>query len=372
MRSLLALLPLLALTHAADPRLCTSNGPLTPSDFTLEERPDNQYLAPLATIFRSAGKNVSVSTVLDSANRDLSKGSPAVGNGNPSEALAWNSGDFATSKWVPQGISGSWDADASGTWDDRESWLVSWHNEDDTEVRISFVDRETNKYRHVYLVYPEADDDFKALAVHAGGIVWYGDFLYVVDTTAGVRVFDMTNIWEVEIGDHVGKNSDGSYSAAGYRYVLPQIRYYKWVPGSDSPFRFSWISLDRSDNTLLIGEFIRDAAEDPIRFTKYPVDTDSGKLKTTDGVTTATFAYCVDFERMQGGFSYDNNFFISRSNGNVPKTGDLYTWSPGESSEFHEGWFMAGDEDLSYNEVKKEWYTVTEYPDGRYILAYAL
>lgn len=225
MHSLLLLLPLLGLTQAADPRLCSKNGPLSGSDFTLQESADIAHFAPLAEIFTSAGKNVSVAQVLDSANRALSAGSPPVGNGDPKEAWAWNDGDFATAKWVPQGVSGSWDADASGKWEDRDVWLVSWHDADDKNVRVSFVDRKKKSYRHVFLVEPSADDDFTSVDVHAGGIAWYGSFLYVVDTTGGIRVFDMGNLWEMdEIADGVGKASDGSYSAAGYRYVLPQIR----------------------------------------------------------------------------------------------------------------------------------------------------
>ena len=74
------------------------------------------------------------------------------------------------------------------------------------------------------LVYPDAKDDFKDVPVHAGGVMWYGNTLWVVDTRNGIRVFDMDNIWQVESGDGTGKNSDGTYSAAGYKYVLPQIR----------------------------------------------------------------------------------------------------------------------------------------------------
>lgn len=36
--------------------------------------------------------------------------------------------------------------------------------------------------------------------------------------------FDLTNIWQVGCGDDVGKVSGGVYSAAGYKYVIPQIR----------------------------------------------------------------------------------------------------------------------------------------------------
>ena len=34
--------------------------------------------------------------------------------------------------------------------------------------------------------------------IHAGGIVWHGNLLYVVDTTRGIRVFDMRQIFELE------------------------------------------------------------------------------------------------------------------------------------------------------------------------------
>lgn len=160
---------------------------------------------------------------------------------------------------MPQGVSGSWDADASGKWEDRNLWLVSWHNGDDTSVRITFVDRDTNKYRHALLVEPTADDDFGPVEVHAGGITWYGDFLYVVDTLGGIRVFDLTNIWEVDIADAVGKNSDGSYSAAGYRYVIPHIRYVSfllpWVflihgMAYNLGTPYTWVSAKNTSNNI--------------------------------------------------------------------------------------------------------------------------
>lgn len=219
------LIPLLPAALALDSRYCIDKTTLTPSDFTLQESADNTHLAALASHFQSIGKNASITTVLSSSNRALSKGSPSVGTGSLTEAWAWNSGDYTTTKWVPQGITSSADALGTGKWDDREAWIVSWHRDDGQSVRVSFVDRETNQYRHVMLVNPTADDDFEAIPIHAGGIMWYGDILYVVDTVNGLRAFDLENIWEVEIADGVGKMSDGSgYSADGYRYVLPQIR----------------------------------------------------------------------------------------------------------------------------------------------------
>ncbi|CAG7937939.1 unnamed protein product [Penicillium nalgiovense] len=385
MRYTLVLTTLLSLclpfTIAADPRYCQGKTTLASKDFTLKESADNAHLPVLAKYFKSKGKIASVTAVLESGNRALSKGSPSVGNGSPAEAWAWNSGDDNTKKWVPQGITSSADAFGKGTWNDHEAWIVSWYQKGES-VRLSFVDRKTHKYRHVMLVYPTADDDFKPISIHAGGIMWYGNVLYVVDTKNGIRAFDLDNIWEVEIADGVGKTKDGKgYSADQYRYVLPQIRYYKWTPGDSSPFRFSWISLDRSDSpdTLMVGEFVRDGEtfDDanktpvPIRYVKYNLDATTRRLRTDDnGIATASWAYCVNIPNVQGAVSYDSKFYISRSTGRAPKEGDLFTWEQGKTATKHQGWFMAGNEDLSFNPVRKEYYTVTEYDGDRYILAY--
>lgn len=220
-----ALLSLSLPFASADRRYCNNKDPIDAKDFTLQESADNVHLPALAKHFQDAGKNVSVTGVLKSANRALSKGSPPVGKGSKTEAWKWNAGDFKTKSWLPQGITSSADAFGSGKWNGREAWIVSWY-EDGKNVRLSFVDRETHEYRHVLLVYPTADDDFKSITIHAGGIMWYGNILYVVDTANGIRAFDLENIWEVETADGVGKMKDGKgFSADGYRYVLPQTRY---------------------------------------------------------------------------------------------------------------------------------------------------
>ncbi|KAF7593200.1 hypothetical protein BBP40_011830 [Aspergillus hancockii] len=363
-------LPLIA---AADPRLCKSgNEQLPESKFTLKEV-ENTYLPDLSKIFASSNKNVSVAAVLDSANRALSKKNPPLGSGKPTESWTWNDGDAATTKWYPQGMTSSGDALGSGKYDGREAWIVSWYQKTDGKnVRLSFVDRATHQYRHVLLVEPSAKDDFQSVGIHAGGIMWYGDVLYVVDTHGGIRVFDLGNIWEVGDGEGVGKKSGGGYSADGYRYVIPQIRKYDWKAlQPDSSFSFSWISLDRSESpdTLLVGEYTTDDTKDPIRLVKYALDYTTRKIKTTDGVATATFAHCVDILRMQGGYSRNNKFYLGRSNGEN-KGSDLFVWAPGGSTSEKNQWLMAGSEDFSFNPSRKEWYTITEHPNKRYIVAY--
>ncbi|KAJ5442413.1 hypothetical protein N7445_005420 [Penicillium cf. griseofulvum] len=370
----------LPLTSAADPRFCQGKATLDTKDFTLEER-ETPDLPKLAKYFESKGKVATVTAVLQSANRELRKGTPSnIGSGSPVESWAWNSGDDKTTKWVPQGITSSADALGKGTWNDHEAWIVSWYQKGDS-VRVSFIDRKTHMYRHVMLVYPIAEDDFKSIEIHAGGIAWYGNVLYVVDTDNGIRAFDLDNIWEVEIGDGVGKTKDGKgHTADGYQYVLPQIRWYKWTPGKESPFRFSWISLDRSDSpdTLMVGEFVRDGEtfEDaektpvPIRYVKYNLDANTRRLHTDNGIATASWAHCVDIPNVQGAVSYGSKFYVSRSTGRAPKKGDLFIWEEGKTAKPYKGWFPAGNEDMSFNPVRKEYYTVTEYDKDRYILAY--
>ena len=34
--------------------------------------------------------------------------------------------------------------------------------------------------------------------LHGGGIAWYGNLLYVVDTDDGLRVFDLKHIYQVD------------------------------------------------------------------------------------------------------------------------------------------------------------------------------
>ncbi|KAF9888047.1 hypothetical protein FE257_009311 [Aspergillus nanangensis] len=352
---------------AADARACDSgNEQLDSSLFTLQES-NNTYLPDLAKIFEAAGAKATVSQVLDSANRAMSKGSAP---GSPDEAWLWNSGDSTTTKWIPQGTTSSGDALASGTYEGRNVWLVSWYQaEGDGNVRISFVDRATHQYRHVLLVEPSAKDNFKSVAIHAGGIAWYGNALYVVDTSKGLRVFDMDNIWTVDIADGVGKTSAGKYTANSYAYVLPQSRSYTWQ--ASSSFRHSWVSVDRADSpdTLLIGEYQTTDVNLPIRLVKYPLDYTNRRLQNTNGVVTATWAHCVNILRMQGGFARNDTFYLGRSN-NANTNSDRWTWSPGSSAKISTGFFPPGVEDLSYNEARKEFYTSTEHVGKRWVLSY--
>ncbi|KAF7554612.1 hypothetical protein G7Z17_g2777 [Cylindrodendrum hubeiense] len=331
------------------------------ADFILADQGDNPNLKSLSNLFAEAGKQVLVSDVFDDGNHKMTTDS--------SGKKAWEeTSDFDdqnTSKWVPQGITSTADALGAGTYEGKNGWVVSWHRDDDKSARVTFVNRSDDSYRHVLLVYPHAEDDFEEVPVHAGGIMWYGNTLWVVDTWKGIRVFDMDNIWHVESGDGVGKKSNGGYSAAGYKYVLPQIRSYKWTPSFD--FRFSFISLDRTTtpDSLLVGEY-QTSDDDPIRMVKFELDYETRKLKADGTTAKGSWAYCFGIERVQGAVQADGKIYLSRSNGQ--SDGDIWGWIPGKTAHQNKGFVPSSPEDLSYDSRGKKLYGLTEAAGGRYIL----
>ncbi len=202
---------------ALDPNNCnTSSKGRSGADFVLVEQSDNTNVASLSKIL----DRVTVANVFKDGNHQMTT--------DTSGRKLWEKrpdfNDMDTEKWVPQGISSTADALKNGTYEGRDGWVVSWHRDDDKSARLTFVDRSNDKYRHALLVYPHAADNFREVPIHAGGIMWHGDKLWVVDTNNGIRVFDLANIWQVGSGDGVGKTSGGGYSAAGYKYIIPQIR----------------------------------------------------------------------------------------------------------------------------------------------------
>ena len=110
----------------------------------------------------------------------------------------WNDGDMSTPDWVPQGLT----AGVSGT---TNVAIVAWHytlSSPDKGVRISVADisdmsLSAVNYRHVLLVRPTASGNFTIIPEHGGGLAWYGNYLYMADTSDGIRVFDLTQIREV-------------------------------------------------------------------------------------------------------------------------------------------------------------------------------
>ncbi len=240
-------------------------------------------------------------------------------------AIGWNAGDQDVAYWIPQGLTGSPDADASGLVAGRRLALVSWYHDlaaepgatADKGVRVSLVDvtdpaRAT--YRHLLLVEPFDDAgraSFRRVPVHAGGIVWIGRSLYVADTSVGFRVFDLARVLRIAGGgDAIGWDAAaGAYSAAGYAYVVPQVGRY--AHRSACAPRFSFVGLDRSTSppSLVSGEYI--ATDATGRLFRWPLVAGSERLGA--GTSLPSEAFVSGVQQLQGGLSNAGRYYLSTS-----------------------------------------------------------
>jgi len=176
----------------------------------------------------------------------------------------WNEADQG-STWVPQGLSGSADASPTGLVDGKRVIAVSWAHSPgggmpELGVRIAFAVAGTTTvfYRFALLAQPAGTPDaptFNVVDVTAGGIAWYGDYLFVPETERVLRVFDLRHI--VRVADDrtdVGCTA-GSCGAATHRYVILEVGAY--VSSTPCMEKMSFVSVDRSTqpHSLLTGEF---------------------------------------------------------------------------------------------------------------------
>ncbi|MEV8553694.1 hypothetical protein [Streptomyces glaucescens] len=262
----------------------------------------------------------------------------------------WSSahGDDDTGRWWPQGMSSTGTADGGdGAIQGKRALAVAWHYKtyardaaaDRTGCRtnnllkLSLIDRDTGKYRHVLLVEPTSTSstasNFTFVTGHGGGIVWYANYLYVTDTAGGIRVFDINKLAKVDTyGSGVGTYgiSGGRSSACGYPYVLPQVHYYKQaspppsggcsadavegVPDPDS-LCYSWLSLDKTGGApfkLVTGEWFGEASGG--RVVRYQLNPTSsatypGLLNLSGGKTVVQDAYAATrYRGLQGGTTW--------------------------------------------------------------------
>lgn len=307
------------------------------------------------------------------------------------QGFRWNSGDMDTADWYPQGITGSNDAVDSGRVDGRRALLVSWYHKTDLRptrgARISLADiSDLNqvRYRHMLLVEPMEASDGSATfgpaqydygsnnALHAGGIVWYGDKLYVADTSRGLRVFDLSRIFRISHVDdktRIGVSA-GRIDAHGYRYAVPQVARY--VLSSDScSVRFSFAGLDRSTapHHIITGEYQSDNPNG--RLVAWPLDPATELLAPgSDGRIHAVEAWVGAQTRMQGALTLDGNVYISSSSQTPSRFGRLYRTRPGQESSIS-AW-PYGCEDLTYEPDTQLIWTAAEHPGTRDVVGIPL
>jgi len=320
----------------------------------------------------------SLADVLADLNRDATTVATVAGDPDDvSQAFAWNDGDQNVTYWIPQGLTGSADASPDGLVAGREVVLASWYYDIDADpgssgekgVRVSLADvtdPTSVAYRHLLLVEPYIDGeqvDFRAVTIHAGGLAWLGDRLYVADTTHGFRVFDTSRILEVATGSlsigHVP--SDGAFYAANYKYIVPQIGHYEREGDCDP--RFSFVALDRSTTppSLVSGEY--DATTITGRIYHWSLTADH---ELNAPVSFPGAAYFAMHSHLQGAVSQGPSHWLSSSE---PPAGHgaLYLAAEGANSTVVP--WVDAPEDLMLDAGRGKLWSQSEGQGARYVFA---
>lgn len=241
--------------------------------------------------------------------------------------------------WWPQGI------DLQGG-----VAVVSWHHPVDgvdTAARVTFVDLRDARPRfwHVQLV----DHELAPIAIHAGGLGWHGDRLYVADTFGGLRHFDTRDIVRIP------RRGFLSRLVNRHDYLLPQTGGYLAQPvEGERAMRYSFVSLDHGD------------AEPRLIAGEYRNGTDDARLLRAELGGPAPEVH-PGLERMQGACAVDGTWFVTTSNG-PHRGGDLWVGQPGALVR-HPGVLPPGPEDLAREPGTRRLWSVSEHPGARWIYA---
>ncbi|MBB5833863.1 hypothetical protein [Kribbella italica] len=232
---------------------------------------------------------------------------------NP-QGFCWQDGeDDDLNVWIPQGVTGSGDAQPGGG--ARRVIAATWHNADDTAIRVSFLDVATNKYRHVLLVEPTSDSNFAAITGHGHGLYWSGNYLVVATSGSVLRVFDLRHVWRTDTSSEVvGLGADGKYHARWHAFALPQVGAYWYAGGGGCAAStgnrpcFSSLALDHTGSFVSAEHTARGGG----RIVRWPHDPATGLPKTNAaGVVQASEALASPVWGMQGAVSSGDSFVIT-------------------------------------------------------------
>jgi hypothetical protein len=309
-------------------------------------------------------------TVLAQANRTAAhKGSTtAFGSMTPRPAdwYCFEPGDNDSADWYPQGVASSSEAGRT----DVQAFAITWYwkpegSATERGVRLSFLSRVTGKYRHVLLVEPKGAS-YTAINIHAGGVAWYGDLIYVADTSHGMRVFDTRHIYEVKGDDNKIGLRDGGYHAYGYRYVMPQMD--AWSGTGSARFSFAAVDRSTSPHTLISGEYV-DPATEPGKIGRvalWPLADDDTLVAGADGLAPAADALILPAAKIQGAVSHKGRWYLSQAASAV-KNGSLLVVPAGRPAQVRR--FPVGPEDLTCWSEKNQLWSITEFRGRRVVFA---
>lgn len=321
----------------------------------------------IAALVERHGEPVGVAGVLDDLNRVATRAQ--VPGRAPLWGFRWDQQDTDSLRWWPQGITTSADATDTEDIDGRKLVVVSWYSKgerhDNHGSRVTFVDVDELRYRHVLIVKAGRDHDghsrLETVQIHAGGVVWCGPYLHLAGTTRGLYTCHVDDIMRVS-------PDEDTY---GYRYVLPvRFAYRAMTRERTERLRYSFMSLDRgaSPPELVAGEY--GVEGQTTRLVRYPLDPESQLLRHNDGGEShPVFLDDGGVGHMQGAAVVEGTYHVTVSRG-PRRLGHLYVGAPGSLRPRR--WALPpGPEDISYWPSRDQLWSLSEYPGRRFVYAMA-
>ncbi|MCX4824679.1 hypothetical protein OG883_33460 [Streptomyces sp. NBC_01142] len=283
--------------------------------------------------------------------------------------------DGRTRQWYPQGVTTSYDGyggvePSSG----KKVMAVTWYGKGDYEprgARVTFADvtgdPENPKYQHVLLVEPvqrpKRRATFEPVRIHAGGIAWVGNFLYVANRPGddkdfrlgGLSVFDISKMAKVTGADKA--------KAYGYDYILPLHHLYENTSGR--PWH-SQASLDRTQgsvHSLVVSEFWDKRRGRAVRW-----ELDTNGYIADDGQSDGDWP--LNTARVQGAVSVGRDAYyaanVDTPAGKPAEPGRLWRHAGRDGTPVVYGVLAIGPEDLSYDESPRpSLWCLGEHPSRR-------
>ncbi|WP_152545441.1 hypothetical protein [Microbacterium sp. CH12i] len=269
--------------------------------------------------------------------------------GEPVE-LKWLSARTYTAKWYPQGID-------VGTWQGRRVVAVSWFRKDKSgrhlASRVSMIDLKRSRLVDIALTFEDDDGRIHPAQIHAGGIAWFGDRLFVAATGQGIWEFDMRAVRRLGRADArraIGANGRG-YGASALAVVRTRVH--------PVPLRCSFVGrvFDADGTSLprvLIGEYRNDEKGRIGEFTIPTGDEGFTKLDTSR----------PGIRHMQGAVHWGEHRYVSQSRD--LKAGALWSGT-GETLERNEVVLPVGCEDLALDPEDRMLWSLGEHPWRRVV-----
>jgi hypothetical protein len=320
-------------------------------------------------------------------------------------AWCFDSGDqdagrsLDSSDWVPQAVASSNEA-AVGGYSGPSAVAVSWYQprpdhtagaaDDPQNDRVTFVNTptsgESSTYRHVLLVEPVVESgklDLRRVKMHAGGVAWYGNILYVASTGGGIRAFDIRRIFAVHtdkdlVGLDTSTPSDPNLYGESFAYAILQVASYKKTDSAcdRSPTAtagglcFSGVTVNRSASPVSLISYEYRTQDEMIaakvgsRIVHWPLDPSTGLLaRAADGQVHSGKLYVTPTYQVQGVSIAGKAFFFSTSQSD----GTFYREVDGDGVAPVKSAWVQGAETVSFTTTSfgDRLWSATEVPGKR-------